>query len=65
MSVKDEIVKAICAEINNDIPANIDINQLKEVVEELAKIVTNKGNIDRGIDVMTREYYNQLKQIVK
>ena len=65
MNVKDEIVKAIWTEINNDIPANVDIDQLKKVVEELAKIVTNRGNIERGIDEMTRQYINQLKLIVK
>ena len=65
MSVKDEIVKAINAEIDRDAPANVDIDKLKELVEELSKIVTNQGNIDKGEEEMTRHYINQLKLIIK
>jgi hypothetical protein len=65
MSVKDEIVKAINAEIDSEVPDNVDIAKLKELVEELSKIVTNQTNIDKGIDEMTRQYINQLKLIVK
>lgn len=65
MSVKDEIVKAINAEIDSEVPDNVDIDKLKELVEELSKIVTNQTNIDKGIDEMTRQYINQLKLIVK
>ena len=65
MSVKDEIVKAINAEIDSEVPDNVDIAKLKQLVEELSKIVTNQTNIDKGIDEMTRQYINHLKLIVK
>lgn len=60
MSIKEEMQKAINLEIDSYPPSNVDIDQLKSIVDNLTSIVTDRNNRERGESELVRQYISHI-----
>ena len=60
MNIKEETQKAINLEIDSYPPSNVDIDQLKSIVDNLTSIVTDRKNRERGESELVRQYISHI-----
>lgn len=65
MSIKEDMQRAINLEIDSCQPSNVDIDQLKSIVDNLTTIVTDRRNRDRGKSELVRQYISHISLMKK